>query len=549
MTRRARVLAGVLLPCLVILLSAPGCGSKKNKDKKKRAAPTPTQQDSRVGGNLRLQSAEPQYLNPVLQTRFERVNALLFEGLVGLDARLEPVPRLAESWKISESGKVVTFSLRKNVTWHDGTPFTAKDVRFTYDAIIGTKAPTLWKAYMELVDSVEITDDHTLVVVYKKPYALAVVAWTVGILPAHKFTDVTDLTKATANTEPVGTGPFKLARWEPGARLVLAANKEWWHGRPYLDTVEVLVGLTDAQAMDKLRKGEIDYIEIPDIHTWSNEAQLPDFQERFDVKDVIEPGFQVIAWNMTHERFGDARVRLALTHAINRGRIIDDILKGQARNLSAPFFTNMFGADPSIAPHAFDLDRAVKLLDEAGFPSKDGERFSIELMVAESSRGQTTDAVLALLRHDYAAIGIELKVAYVSPSEFSRKAILREFDAAYFGWLPDVPDPDPYALLHSSQITSGSIHAGYANAEVDALLDEARATADRDQRKVLYKKVHAIVHKEMPYTPLYSDYGHYAYNRRLKGVNPNDVGPQPRFPGIAQWWIHQGPEPVAKPAP
>jgi peptide/nickel transport system substrate-binding protein len=551
MSRRRRALYAVVSTLVLAIGLSAGCGSKKKKDAKKRAAPTPaTQTGDRYGGNLRLESPEPQYLNPVLQTRFERVNAQIFEGLVGLDARLEPVPRLAESWKLSESGKVVTFNLRKDVKWHDGEPFTARDVKFTYDAIMGVQAPTLWKAYFENVDSVEITDDHTVVVVYKKPYALAVIAWTVGIIAKHQFEGEGDLAKNPANEAPVGTGPFRLARWEQGKRIVLAANKDYWNGRPYLDNVEVVVGLSGPEIMNGLRTGKLDFVEIPDIKTWANEAQLPEFQEKFEVKDVVEPGFQVIAWNLTRELTGNQKVRLALTHAINRSRIIDDVLLGQARPLSAPYFPNMFGADRSIAPHPFDLDRAVKLLDEAGYPSKDGQRFNLEMMVSESSRGYTTDEVLALIRHDFAAIGIDLKVSYVTPREFSNRAILREFDAAYFGWLPDIPDPDPYALLHSSQIPSGSIHAGYANPEVDRLLDEARAASDRDERKVLYQKVHAIIHKELPYTPLFADYGHYAYTRRLVGVNPNDVGPQPRFPGVARWRFSEQPHAgrVAKPA-
>lgn len=557
-----------VLCALAIALTAnlAACGSKK-KDKRKRAVPEPAAESDRQGGHLKLHSNEPQYLNPVLETRFERVNMLIYEGLVGLDPRLEPVPRLAASWDISESGKVIKFNLRKDVTWHDGTPFTAKDVKFTYDAIRKVEQPTLWKAYFESVDSVEIIDDHTIVVVYDKPYALALVAWTVGIIPTHKFEaylpgdapaegapagdkPARSLADAPSNREPVGTGPFRIARWEPGVRVVLNANTNWWYGRPYLDTVEVLTNIDDEDLLDSLRTGKIDFAQITDVQAWINEAQLPEFQERFEVKDVVEPGFQVIAWNMTRETFGKQKVREALTHALNRGRVIDDVLMAQARPISAPFFANMYGADPSIAPHAFDLDKAVKLLDEAGHQSKDGHRFDIDLIATESSKGPTTDGVLALFRHDLAAIGIGLKVSYVTAEQFDQKMIMRDFDAAYFGWLPDVPDPDPYALLHSSQIRFGSVHAGYANPEVDRLLDEARATTDRDERKALYNKVHAIVHAELPYTPLFAAYGHYAYSRRLHGVNPNDAGAEPRFPGIARWWI--GPEPaprVAKPIP
>jgi len=540
-----------LAATLSAALLAAACGSKKDRNAHEDPTPAPAKPADRYGGFLRLPSNQPQYLNPVLQTSFERVTPLIFEGLVGIDRRLEATKRLAEDWEISESGKVITFRLRKGVKWQDGQPFTAHDVKFTYDAIMKTTAPTLWKAYFENVDSVEITNDSTVVVVYKNPYALALMAWTVGIIPKHVYdTGDKDLLTSPANQVPVGTGPYKFSSWEKNKRITLSANRDWWYGRPYIDSIEVELNPPATQVLDDLRQGKLDFVEIPDIQAWANDAQLPEFQERFAVADVVEPRFYTIAWNMTRERFADKRVRQALTYAFNRARVVDDVLLGQARVLDAPFFPDMFGADPSIAPYPFDLDRAVKLLDEAGLKSVDGKRFELEVIASESARGQTADAVFAIYRHDLEAIGIDLKVTYLPQEQFSDRVVMRDFDAAYFGWLPDLPDPDPYALLHSSQIKVGSIHAGYANPEVDRLLDEARATTNRDQRKALYYKVHRILHDEVPYTVVYADYGHYAYSRRLNGVNPNDLGPVPRFPGVARWWIDDSrATAVAKPAP
>ena len=528
-----------LLALLAALSLTISCGKGK---KKRPSAKTTTEKPKKHGGHLKIHSNEPRYLNPVLQTRFERINTLIFEGLVGMDARLEPVGRLAESWKLSGDGRTITFKLRQGVKWHDGEPFTARDVEFTYNAIRSVKAPTLWKGYMDEVESLELPDDHTVVVKYKQPYALAVKVWTVGILPKHIYGEG-ELTASPGNQEPVGTGPFKLARWEKGTRLLLDANKEWWFGRPFVDTVEVLLELTDKELMDGLREGKLDFAELPDIQTWSNEAQLPEFRERFEVAQVVESSFQTIAWNVQRPIFDDKRVRIALSHALNRERVIDDVLLGEGQKLSAPFFPNMFGAD-AIAIYKFSLDTAAKMLDEAGHKATDTGRFAIDLIASESTRGYNTDATLAIFRHDLAAIGVELKVTFVSPSKFTDRVVMRDFDAAFFGWLPDLPDPDPFALLHSSQIAVGSIHAGYANPEVDKLLAEARASTNKEERKALYHKVHAIFHDEVPYTMLYSDYGHYAWNRRLGGVNPNDIGPQPRFPGLASWWI--GPQKPVK---
>ena len=498
------------------------------------AAAEPDVRGPQPGGYLKLPSHEPRYLNPVLETRLENANMLVFEGLVGLNARLEPVPRLAASWEQSPDGKVITFHLRKDVTWHDGKPFTADDVAFTYGAIQSSNVPTLWRAYMSAVETLEAPEPHTVVVKYRYPYAPALSSWIVGILPRHAYGQG-ELTRSPANQEPVGTGPYKLSRWELGKRLVFEANPAWWNGRAHIDVIELVVDVPES--IDALTEGRIDFANIENIEKWLGQAQLSDFRARFEVSDVIESSIQLIAWNLQKRPLEDARVRQALTMALDRTRAIYDVLLGQARPLSGPFFPTMFGADPSLGPRSFDLQAAAKLLDQAGHPLKDGQRFRIDMIALESQRGPVADGVMAIFRDDLAQIGVDLELELVSSRDFFQRIAERQFDAVFFTWLPDIPDPDPYSLLHSSMIGIGANFPGYANPEVDQLLDQARATADRNQRSALYHQVHRIVYDELPYTPLFAPYGHYAWNRRLRGVSPGDVGSQPRFPGVARWWI------------
>ncbi len=489
---------------------------------------------------MKLPSNEPRYLNPVIETRADLANTLIFEGLVGLDARMEPVPRLAESWEWSGDGKTLTFHLRKDVRWHDGKPFTAKDVEATFAAIRSTQAQTLWKAYMNRVESVSSPDPHTVVVTYNEPYAPALVTWTVGIIPAHVYgegADASDLTASPANRQPTGTGPYKLGRWELGKRLMLEANDDWWHGRPNIDSIELVMVDSDDAAIEKLTNGQLDFARIDSIEDWSNTAQLPEFRERFEVSDVLEARFRLLAWNTQKKPFADPRVRQALTYALDRGRVIEEVLLGQARPLSAPLFPTMLGADPSIAPQPYDPERAKGLLEEAGYPDRDGKRFAVSMIALDAQRGPIANQTMAILRSNLDAVGVALAVDYLPTREFFRRVLARQFDAAYFGWLPDIPDPDPYALLHSSQIGSGSNYAGYSDAEVDDLLEKARGTSDREARKALYHQLHRRLAEQVPYTMLYAPYGHYAWNRRVRAVNPADVGPMARFPGIARWWI------------
>ncbi|ACY17102.1 ABC transporter substrate-binding protein [Haliangium ochraceum] len=486
------------------------------------------------GGHLKLPSNEPRYLNPVLETRLEKATPLIFEGLVGLNSRLEPVPRLAESWEQSEDGKVITFHLRDDVKFHDGQPFTSADVAYTFRAIQESEVPTLWRAYTTAVETLATPDAETVVVTYRYPYAPALSSWTVGILPKHVY-EQGKLADSPANREPVGTGPYKLARWEAGQRLVLQANPSWWYGRPLIDTIELDV--STPESVETLSAGGLDFANIDNIEDWLERAHMSDFRDNFEVSDVIESRIQLLAWNLERPKLDDARVRKALTLALDRSRVVEDVLLGQARLLSAPYFPTMFGADPGIAPHPFDLKAAAALLDEAGAKVKDGQRFSLSVIAPESQRSATADAVIAVFRENFEQIGVGFEVEYLPAREFFQRIEQRQFDAVYFTWLPDIPDPDPYSLLHSSMIGIGANFPAYGNAEVDKLLDDARASSDRATRRQLYQQVHAILHEELPYTPLFAPYGHYAWNRRVRGVNPGDVSSQERFPGVARWWV------------
>jgi peptide/nickel transport system substrate-binding protein len=543
-----------LVLCVVSLALAAGgaaCAKKKEGGKKEGTAGKVGEPEAggdarahakpRQGGQLILPAgssgaSEPEYLNPILETNFTRANALIFEGLVGLSTSLEPVPVLAESWQSSADGKKLTFKLRSGVKWQDGKPFTSKDVQFTFQAIRDTTKPTVWKTYFAAVEKLETPDEHTVVVTYSRPYAPAIIAWTVGIIPAHVYGGG-KLHESKGNKEPVGTGPFRLARWEAGKSLLFEANRAWWNGRPNLDQVTLRVDVEDP--LKALRAGEVDLTQVPDVQAWSTEAQVPDFRADFEVATVHGSLFRMIAWNVQKAPFDDQKVRLALTLALNRSRVIEDVFLSQAQAMSAPMFPNMIGPDPSIAPHPFDLGKASALLDEAGKKAGPNGRFAVQIITVASQKTATTEEMFAIFRRDYSAIGIDLKVEYLSRKEFGDRLVMRDFDAVYLGWFPDIPDPDPSALLHSSQIKVGQNFAGYSDPDVDKLLEAAVATSNRDERKALYQKLHAKLHADLPYTVLYSPYTHFAWSRRAHGVSPDDIGPQPRFPGIAGWWVEK----------
>jgi peptide/nickel transport system substrate-binding protein len=538
----ARIIWGVAALAVAIV----GCRSEGSESK--GAAPKVTEAiEPTPGGHVRLPSAEPRWLNPVLETRFDLANTILYEGLVGIDAKGEPTPRLAESWTVSPDGLTITFKLR-DASWHDNQKVTAEDVAFTFEAVRKTTRPTLWQSYMAPVARVTTPDDHTVVVGYASPQASALAAWTMPIIPAHVFRGEHDLAESPGNREAVGSGPFRLVRWETGKRIVMTAFDRWWGGKPLLGSVELVLGVSDGEMLGQLRRGQLDWAPIRIVDDALELTISPELRDEFEHSEAVEPRLRLIGWNTDQRPFDDKRVRQALTLALDRSRVIDDVLHGQAQLISGPFFPNMMGPDPTIAPLPFDLAKAKALLD-AALPNKGPAagsavgapryRLMIDMIGLESQRSPVTDAMLAIFRRDLEQIGVGIKLTILPSKDYFEKIAKREFTATLFSWLPDIPDPDPYGLLHSSQIGIGSNYAGFASTELDALLDDARRATDPKERRAVFAKIHAIVADEMPYTPLFSPYGHYAWNRRLRGVGVRDLGPQPIAPGIARWWVAQ----------
>jgi len=493
---------------------------------------------AKTGGYVVLSSPEPSTLNPITSAAFDVATPLIFDGLVGLDARGELVPVLAEKWSRSPDGKVLTFQLRKNVTWHDGKPFTSADVAFTIDTIRKGQAPTLWAAYLASIEKVEATGEHTVAVTWRESYGPDVASFIFGILPKHVF-EGQDVARAPANNSPVGTGPFKFVRWSSRKNMVLAANEQYWAGRPNLDRIEIVFDIRPRDHLRALSESKLDFAEITEPAEWSGELRTPEFLERFETGSLDENVITLVAWNCQKKPFDDKRVRQALTMALDRPRVIEDVLLGAARPTSGPFFPNMWGADPNVAPRPFDLKMAADLLDQAKLGAKqDKTRFAIELLVQDNFRGSSMyDQMLAIFRNDFEKIGIDLRVTFIPRGEVVDRLRLHEFDAVLFRWSSDIPDPDPYALLHSSQINGGENYVGWVNPEADKLLEAGRRAQDRSQRKESYYALHRLVQDEQPYSFLYAPQRYYAWSRRVHGVSPLDLSALTRWPGVAGWWV------------
>jgi peptide/nickel transport system substrate-binding protein len=421
------------------------------------------------------------------------------------------------------------------VTWHDGKPFSSADVAVTFETI--RKGGSLWAGYFTSVEKLETPDERTVKVTYREPFGPDVASFIFGIIPRHVFGDK-DVANHPANNSPIGTGPYKFVSWSSRKNMRLDAYEGYWAGRANIDQIEVVFDARQREHLGMLRANKLDFTEITEPSDWSGELRTPEFLERFEASAVDELVLTVIAWNTQRKPFDDKRVRVALTQALDRPRVIEDVLGGAARPVSGPFFPTLWGADPNIAPWPFDLARAAQLLDEAKLPVKDKARFTVELLVEDRFRGSSMyDQMLAIFRNDFEKIGVDLRVNHVPRGEVVDRLQLHEFDAVLFRWSANIADPDPYGLLHSSQVNGGENYVGWVNADADKLLEEGRRLQDRDRRKTAYQALHKVVHEEAPFTFLYSPQRHYAWSRRLHGVSPLDLSALPRSPGVSRWWV------------
>lgn len=465
---------------------------------------------------------DPSRLNPLLasDSASGSVNGYLFNGLVKYDRDLKLVGDLAEYWTVSPSGLDITFYLRKNVLWHDGVPFTADDVAFTYQRLIDPKVMTPFGSDFLLVKSVTVVDPHTVRVVYKEPFAPALESWGMGIIPRHVYQN-TDINTNPANRAPIGTGPYKFQVLKTDEKTVLVANPDYFEGRPNIDRVLVRVIPDSSVQFLELRSQSIDsmglspdqYIAYDSFFTYYQKFRYPSFSYTF------------FGFNLTRDIFKDLRVRQALSLALDKREIIDGVLLGYGRTATGPFPPSSWAFDPAVPESPFDPVRAKALLAEAGWRDtdgdgvldKEGKPFSFTVITNQGNKIREQTALI--LQAHLARIGVEVNVRVLEWSSFIHDFVDKgNFDAIILGWNLG-RDPDQYLIWHSSQKGEGRYNfIGYQNPLADRLWEEGRQTFDQEKRQAIYRRLHRLLADDLPYLFLYYPESLPTVHKRFQNV-------------------------------
>jgi len=494
------------------------------------ATSAPTAGTPKRGGTaVVVMNADPGPLNPAITTAggTHTVTDQIFNGLVGLDDNLNPVPELAASWQISADGKTYTFKLQPNVMWHDGQPFSSADVKFTFEqGLLKFHART--KAALESVlDGIDAPDPGTVVFRFKQPYGPFLQRLDVveaSIIPKHIY-DGKDLEKDPATAKPIGTGPFKFTEYVKGDHVTLDRNTSYFKKDasgmqlPYLDKaiLRIIPNVTTAETA--LEQGEVDYLGS------ISGADLPRLQKNSSL--TLVQGFggsggsvcqDVLIPNLAKKPFDTVDGRRAFYSAIDRKFIVDQVYFNQGIPSTGPISSQMAWAYTSqVHAYPFNVAQANQMLDQAGYTKgADGTRMTVTFTHA-ASYAKLGEA----LREQLKAVGINLQLETLDVNAANDKVFMKkDFDlgvASYCnGSDPEVGVRRMYVSSNIGPILFSN-GAGYKNPKIDQLFDQGAAQTDRAERAKTYAQIQQILTDDVPYFWIVDSQGYRAYRSIYKG--------------------------------
>lgn len=534
---------GVWLVVAAVTVGA-GCGGEPVADRE------PAATVSGMGGTVVVAStSDIAGINPLTQraTDFNRdIGRQLFANLVEEQADFSAGPPsfepwLAESWDWSEDRLDLTFHLRPQASWSDGTPLTADDVRWTWQAQIAPEVAWSYAEKKQRIRDVEIVDPHTVRFHFDSSYPDQLADANEGaILPRHvwgrrPFAEW----RSDANwflENRVANGAFVLASWEPNQQIVLRRNERYFDPeRPRLDRVIFRIVPDKTSQIQQLLGGAVDYVQgVPPDQT----ARLEDSPE-IEIEGFESRQYDYLCWNVKRPPFDDPEVRRALTLAIDRQEIIDTLYRGFARRSAGPILSTAWafheeledwGYDPRVS-HLILAKKGYADSDGDGFLDRDGERFSFELLANAGNR-MLADAA-TMIQAQLRRAGIEARLRSLEFNSYVELLTGHEFDGALGAWNIDTTLDLAYAF-HSRAIDGDYNFGSYSNPEVDRLIDENAAEADTSVKRERLLRLQELLHEEQPYTFLWEPQKINARNRRLHDTAPNALS---TYANLEDWWL------------
>jgi len=482
----------------------------------------------RTGGEFtEVYEAQTKKITPNISTDVyaRRIQEMVLESLADLDPKtLRLRGQLADAWQTDPEGLWMRAHLRAGVRFSDGAPVTAEDVRWTFHEYLMNEQIDAERDRSTLRDSikkVEVIDDRTVEFSFvQRLFINEENALTIFVLPKHILSKLTPSQINQSTGLLVGSGPFRIKgfdvnnQWAPPADVVLERNEQYWGPPPALAGLRYQAINEEVARLTAFSSGDAQmitpsapqFVAKKNDETWKNKAQFLNWVN-------MRSGYTFIAWNCGERDgaltpFHDRRVRLAMTYALDREKMIRDIWKGVGRVSNGMMNPDSPGANHDFEPWPFDQARAKKLLREAGWEDRDGNgvledvngnEFSFQFSYAGGS--EISEQISRFVKDSYQAIGIKVDLRAAEWTVYQDYLKKRDFDAITLGWGANGPESDPKQIYHSDSIKNqGDNFVQWSNAEADRIIDEGRREMDFDKRQEWWRKLEAVLHDEQPYT-------------------------------------------------
>jgi ABC-type dipeptide transport system, periplasmic component len=455
-----------------------------------------------------------------------RITDQIFEGLGDYDPQTLSIRGvLAEAWQYDPDGMWLRVKIRDNARFSDGVPVTADDVVFTWkDFILNPQLETeRARSISDNVSDVVALSEKVVEFTFKTPlYSNLTVALVTEVTPKHFYSSFKPEQINSATSLLLGSGPYKAAntnpnnQWTPGEPFVLVRNESYWGpARGTLDSLRYIVITDDTSALVSYKNGDADMMRPSSSQFVQSQETDPDWDAKHHSLNWINmrSGYSFIGWqcgprNGKLTPFHDRRVRLAMTHLLDRWRIIREITEGIGEVATGPNNSASPASNPDVTPWPYDLDTARRLLAEAGWADTDsdgilenaaGEEFDFEFTYSRGS--EAVERIANYLKDQCALVGIRCTLRTVDWSIYVDILNKRDFDAITMGWSASAPESDPQQIWHSRSIENqGDNFIQWANADADRLIDAGRAELDEAKRMKIWQDLHRVMHEDQPYT-------------------------------------------------
>jgi peptide/nickel transport system substrate-binding protein len=452
-------------------------------------------------------------LDPHKQTAFSsiRLLELIYEPLVRLDADLKTVPAIAASWTFADDAKTLTFKLDPKAKFHNGAPVTSADVKASFTRILDQATGAAARANYLSIESMETPDEHTIVFKLSQPDVPLLTAMgsiNAAIVPAS------EIAAGKIGTQAVGSGPFKLEKWEPNSRETLVANTEWAGGKPGVDGIDIRVLPDENAILAALRAKQVDFALLNDPLVATLVPKVSGLT--LNRKPVL--AYHVLQLNPSRKPMTELKVRQAISCAIDRKDILDTALLGEGE-VTGPLTMPGYRSDPStLFCYSRDVEKAKKLMADAGY----ADGFSATV-IAATGEPPTAASEAQVIQSQLQEIGIKLDIKLMELNVYVDTWLKGDFDMAV---ALNGGRADPYSMYNRYWTKAGNLQkvANYIDDDLDSLMQKGRVETDPAKRREIFSAFDKHLAEVSPWIWLYTGYSYTAQQQNVQGYVPTPDG-------------------------